>query len=221
MLSTDGSSSPVTQARWRRASYRLSELCVTRLKVRWRRLLTKTLSFPLFWMSPLTSPFHCHPVVRGFVWFFFATVTHPPRGSLPSCLLYQRDPHLKKPTVPPLCWTLACSHTNRPWPTCSFSSRLPSYHQVGLGVPSFDRWLFRDPCMHLAARCVSDMTRLLLYVSAYTGGIWISLLLALETCTYSSNLTPEQVLTSLVLSRCLDYGCRFNALIRLIKYTLN
>lgn len=52
------------------------------------------------------------------------------RGSLPSCLLYQRDLHLKKPTVPPLCSMLACSSTNRPWPTCSFSSRLPSYHQV-------------------------------------------------------------------------------------------
>ena len=61
---------------------------------------------PLFWCCPLS------------------------RGSLPSCLLYQRDLHLKKPTVPPLCSMLACSSTNRPWPTCSFSSRLPSYHQV-------------------------------------------------------------------------------------------
>lgn len=54
------------------------------------------------------------------------------RGSLPSCLLYQRDLHLKKPMVPPLYSMLACSRTNRPWPTCSFSSRLPSYHQVSL-----------------------------------------------------------------------------------------
>lgn len=63
-------------------------------------------SHPLFWRCPLI------------------------RGSLPSCLLYQRDLHLKKPTVPPLCSMLAYSSTNRPWPTCSFSSRLPSYHQV-------------------------------------------------------------------------------------------
>lgn len=71
-----------------------------------------SLPIPLFWCCPLL------------------------RGSLPSCLLYQRDLHLKKPTVPPLCSMLAYSITNRPWPTCSFSSRPPSYHQVRPGSSS-------------------------------------------------------------------------------------
>lgn len=69
--------------------------------------------------------------------FLFSSHLHPLcwccpliRGSLLSCLLYQRDLHLKKPTVPTLCSMLVYSSTNRPWPTCSFNSRLPSYHQV-------------------------------------------------------------------------------------------
>ncbi|KAF3847628.1 hypothetical protein F7725_020656, partial [Dissostichus mawsoni] len=41
-----------------------------------------------------------------------------------------KRPALEKSNVPPLCSTLACSSTTRPWPTCSFSSRLPSYRQM-------------------------------------------------------------------------------------------
>lgn len=63
------------------------------------------------------------------------------RGSLRYCLLYQRDLHLKKPTVPPRYSTPACSRTNRPWPTCSSSSRLPSYHQVRREGPSSSQGL--------------------------------------------------------------------------------
>lgn len=65
----------------------------------------------------------------------YADVPPPPlllpiRGFLRFCLLYQRDLHLKKPTVPPRYSTPACFRINRPLPTCSSSSRLLSYHQV-------------------------------------------------------------------------------------------
>lgn len=77
----------------------------------------------------------CHVTV-----FYLPPVilTSPPpiRGFLRFCLLYQRDLHLKKPTVPPRYSTPACFRTNRPSPTCSSSSRLPSYHQVSLLLPS-------------------------------------------------------------------------------------
>lgn len=72
------------------------------------------------------------------------------RGSLRYCLLYQRDLHLKKPTVPPRYSTPACSRTNRPWPTCSSSSRLPSYHQVRREGPS------RSPGLCLCSGFVSE-----------------------------------------------------------------
>lgn len=38
----------------------------------------------------------------------------------------------RRPMGPLPCLTAACSSTNRPWPACSFSSRLLSYHQVWL-----------------------------------------------------------------------------------------
>lgn len=49
-----------------------------------------------------------------------------------SCRLYQSDPRLRKPTAPQACSVLACSSTNKLWPTCSFSSRLPLFRQVGI-----------------------------------------------------------------------------------------
>lgn len=48
-----------------------------------------------------------------------------------SCRLYQSDLRLRKPTAPLACSVLACFSTNKLWPTCSFSSRLPFSHQVG------------------------------------------------------------------------------------------
>lgn len=38
----------------------------------------------------------------------------------------------RRPMGPLPCLTAACSSTNRPWPACSFSSRLLSSHQVWL-----------------------------------------------------------------------------------------
>lgn len=38
----------------------------------------------------------------------------------------------RRPTGPLPCLTAACSSTSRPWPACSFSSRLLSSHQVWL-----------------------------------------------------------------------------------------
>lgn len=38
----------------------------------------------------------------------------------------------RRPTGPLPCLTPACSSTNRPWPTCSFSNRPLSSHQVWL-----------------------------------------------------------------------------------------
>lgn len=105
-----------------------------------------------FWLVPLSccsltgtvmnvsfSPSKCHDL--SFISPPLFRRCHPPpappiRGFLRFCLLYQRDLHLKKPTVPPRYSTLACFRTNRPLPTCSSSSRLPSYHQVKLLLPS-------------------------------------------------------------------------------------
>lgn len=81
--------------------------------------------------SPLPPPLLLFPLL--FCYSFHVPTQHlfwlGRESNILSCLLYQRDRHLKKPTVP-LCLILACSSINRPWPTCSFSSSLSL--QVGL-----------------------------------------------------------------------------------------
>lgn len=87
-----------------------------------------------------------YPLIRGFLRFW---------------LLYQRDLHLKKPTVPPRYSTLACFPTNRPLPTCSSSSRLPSYHQVSLPLLVFKKTKPRKMspcwCFGFAGEWLSDV----------------------------------------------------------------
>lgn len=60
--------------------------------------------------------FYTHSLNREFLKLYF-----------PHC---QRGLLLKKPTVPPQSLTLVFSNTNRPQPTCSYSSIPPSSHQV-------------------------------------------------------------------------------------------
>lgn len=52
-----------------------------------------------------------------------------PPASWPPCPSGQP---WRRPMGPLPCLTPACSSTNRPWPACSFSSRLLSSHQVWL-----------------------------------------------------------------------------------------
>lgn len=63
--------------------------------------------------------------------FFFWLGRALPPASWPPCPSGQP---WRKLTGPLPCLTPACSSTNRPWPTCSFNSRLRSSHQVWLAM---------------------------------------------------------------------------------------
>ena len=106
-------------------------------------------------------------------------------------LLYQRDLHLKKPTVPPLCSTLACSSTNRPWPTCSSSSRLPSYHQVRL---------FSNPVLVavISPRLKSNHMKFLIM-------FWLRMTERL--CDFIVGENKEKFTFCTLLFMCVLYGC--------------
>lgn len=89
-----------------------------------------SLSFPRTSLSLSTS-------VLCFLFLFFFTLSHWP----PSVWLGRASPLMswlpcpsgqpwRRPMGPLPCLTPACSSTNRPWPACSFSSRLLSSHQV-------------------------------------------------------------------------------------------
>lgn len=64
-----------------------------------------------------------HPQTPPSVWMGRAS---PLVSWLPS----QSGQPWRRPTGPLLCLTPACSSTSRPWPACSFSSRLLFSHQV-------------------------------------------------------------------------------------------
>lgn len=73
-----------------------------------------------------------------------------------SCSLYQSDLRLRKPTAPQACSVLACSSTNRLWPTCSFSSRLHFFHQVGILIDP-DRRLISPLTFLNRKGCIKNM----------------------------------------------------------------
>lgn len=91
-------------------------------------ILSFSCSFPVFTLfyTSRPVPHFLHPPS---LWSYrsreFLTV---------SCHLCQSGLRLRKPTVPRACSVLACSSTSRLWPTCSFSSKLPLFRQVGLLV---------------------------------------------------------------------------------------
>lgn len=104
-------------------------------------------------------------------------VSPPPSGpsfrdSPQFCLRYQRDPHLKKPMVPHTCSTLACSSTNRPWPTCSFSSRLLSCRQVWLHPPTPTPPQLLTPCTTIEVAL--DRAMLYIYIDPIHEGSFIT-----------------------------------------------
>lgn len=91
-------------------------------------ILSFSCSFPVFTLFYTSQPIP-HFLHPPSLWSYrsreFLTV---------SCHLYQSGLRLRKPTVPRACSVLACSSTSRLWPTCSFSSKLPLFRQVGLPV---------------------------------------------------------------------------------------
>lgn len=98
--------SPVTPWRRRRRSSCSTHFALPAWRGR-QHLLTKALSVPLpperLRDVPNASP-SLSSCQSGLSHHRRRPPPRPPtRGFLPSCLLYQRDLHLKKPTVPPLC----------------------------------------------------------------------------------------------------------------------
>lgn len=97
--------------------------------------------FPVFCLFPKhpLSFFHAPLFLPMSVFFIYFFLSHWPslfwlgRASpLISWLPCPSGQPWRKPMGPLPCLTPACSSTNRPWPACSFSSRLLSSHQVWL-----------------------------------------------------------------------------------------
>lgn len=108
-------------------------------------------SFPFFPTHPLSlsiSLFTTHLFLSFFIFFFTFCLTDLPHvwlgraSPLMSWLPCPSGQPWRRPTGPLPCLTPACSSTNRPWPACSFSSRLLSSHQV---------WLTKQPPLVLWA----------------------------------------------------------------------
>lgn len=89
--------------------------------------------FASFPKHPLSfSSFVCPPLLPLLLFpiFFSGWLGRAsPPASWPPCPSGQP---WRRPMGPLPCLTPACSSTNRPWPACSFSSRLLSSHQVWL-----------------------------------------------------------------------------------------
>lgn len=97
-------------------------------------------SFPVFFClffpktSSLSFSSFCLSSSSFLPFFSFFSFSHwlgraSPPVSWPPCPSGQP---WRRPMGPLPCLTPACSSTNRPWPACSFSSRLLSSHQVWL-----------------------------------------------------------------------------------------
>lgn len=98
--------------------------------------------------TPSLSLFHAllSLFLSLFLYYYYFISLRPPsiwlgRASpLMSWLPCPSGQPWRRPTGPLPCLTPACSSTNRPWPACSFSSRLLSSHQV---------WLPKQPPLEL------------------------------------------------------------------------